>query len=114
MLNEKRALWRRVLVELFGVRRVEDRLEEWFRSRDSIWWKDLWSLDLGGRFREGWLRKGLVKNVGEGNVTQFWTEKWLGENSIKERVPRLFYLASKKECLVSDSGSLGMAVELEK
>ena len=41
-------------------------------------------------------------NVKSGENTQFWYDKWLGTETLKEKYPTLFDLESRKTCKVAD------------
>ncbi|GLU12194.1 hypothetical protein SLE2022_288940 [Rubroshorea leprosula] len=64
----------------------------------------MWKLDKEVGNKEGWVYKGLVKSVGEGNDTLFWKEKWCGERTFKENFNRLYRVAVSKEALIKDMG----------
>jgi hypothetical protein len=47
--------------------------------------------------------------VGNGFSTRFWTDIWIGENSLRSRYPRLFSISDQKEAKV---GEMGLMSEL--
>ncbi|GKV53518.1 hypothetical protein SLEP1_g60039, partial [Rubroshorea leprosula] len=104
LLEEKEALWRRVVEAKYKVNRKNVWLGDKWDAECSGWWKDIWQLDVGLRGREGWFRKGVKKVVGEGNDTLFWYDRWLGEYPLKDKFNRLFRLSMKKDAIISDMG----------
>ena len=53
----------------------------------------------------------LVRVVGSGKSTLFWSEVWVGEVSLRDRFPRLFDLSLFKDLSVFDMCQLGWGVE---
>jgi hypothetical protein len=47
----------------------------------------------------------VVKKVGDGRLTAFWTDIWIGNVSLKDRFPRLFSVSSIQEAKVGSAGS---------
>ncbi|GLT83320.1 hypothetical protein SLE2022_016150 [Rubroshorea leprosula] len=46
---------------------------------------------------EGWLRSGIVREVGDGSETLFWKDIWCWDESLKENFLRLFNISRDKE-----------------
>ncbi|GKA86613.1 hypothetical protein Tco_0808324 [Tanacetum coccineum] len=44
----------------------------------------------------------FVKHVGDGSLTRFWSDVWLGNSALKEAFPRLFLLETNSFCSLSD------------
>jgi hypothetical protein len=106
MLMERDGLWYHVLVARYSD--VGGRLEEGGRSCSS-WWKEV------GRIREGSGDVGVrlfgdnvVRKVGDGTDTLFWSHRWLGGAALSERFPRLYELAENKMEIVASMFSLGL------
>ncbi|GAU25751.1 hypothetical protein TSUD_216830 [Trifolium subterraneum] len=74
----------------------------------SSWWREIVRIRDGveglggGRFGEG-----ILKRVGDGTETFFWTDPWLGGIPLCERFRRLFDLAVNRSCTVVEMFSLG-------
>ncbi|XP_057444445.1 uncharacterized protein LOC130736659 [Lotus japonicus] len=68
----------------------------------SSWWNDITSACV----LEGWnwFENGAQKLVREGNDTAFWTESWLGNESLQSRFPRLYNLSKQKRYSVKNMG----------
>jgi hypothetical protein len=83
-------------------------LEEGGRSCSS-WWREVGRIregvgDVGGR----WFGNNVVRKVGDGNDTLFWSHRWLGGSALSERFPRLYELAENKTVTVASMFSLGI------
>ncbi|MCI72678.1 C-terminal binding protein, partial [Trifolium medium] len=44
----------------------------------------------------GWFEESILKKVGDGSDTLFWTDPWLGGSLLCERFRRLFDLSENK------------------
>lgn len=42
--------------------------------------------------------------IGDGSLTRFWEDSWLGEESIASQFPRLFLNSEQKSVLIKDVG----------
>ncbi|GAU40603.1 hypothetical protein TSUD_28090 [Trifolium subterraneum] len=105
MLVDRGGLWFRVLAARYVV-------ERWVcesRGRSgSSWWREIVRIrdgvdGLGG----GWFGEGVLKKVGDGTETFFWTDPWLGGTPLCVRFGRLFDLAVHKSNTVAEMWSLG-------
>ncbi|GAU36760.1 hypothetical protein TSUD_213250 [Trifolium subterraneum] len=84
-------------------------LEKWrvdwsdFRvpSLASKWWKDICSLDKVVE-NKSWLVESMVRKVGNGNSTCFWSSLWIGETPLSLVFPRLFSLSNHKTSMVRE------------
>ncbi|GKV28721.1 hypothetical protein SLEP1_g37737 [Rubroshorea leprosula] len=112
LVVEKDALWNKVVEAKYGVHRRRDWVGKEVKSNCSSWWKALWNLDKDLRTKEGWVHKGMVKTMGEGNDTLFWHEKWCGDMSFKEKFNRLFRLAEHKDVLENKGLAGQFTIEL--
>jgi hypothetical protein len=67
----------------------------------SNWWKNIVALEneVPGK---NWFVDSIVRKVGCGNSTFFWTAKWIGETSLDLVYPRLFSLSNEKDGKVGD------------
>ncbi|CAJ2670867.1 unnamed protein product [Trifolium pratense] len=111
MLVDREGLWFRVLAARYGFE--EGRLCEG-GQRGSVWWREIARIregegELGGR----WFREHVVKRVGDGSDTLFWTDPWLDEISLRERFGRLFALAETKSCSVAEMFAFGWGTDGE-
>jgi hypothetical protein len=71
-----------------------------YRATSSVWWRDLCRIDSD----HGWFSQAVTKKVGNGNLTKFWKEVWIGETSFEYRFPRLFGIYTQQDALVGDMG----------
>ncbi|GKU95921.1 hypothetical protein SLEP1_g9218 [Rubroshorea leprosula] len=104
LMVEKEALWNRVVEAKYGIHKEKDWEGKNVKHSCSSWWKAVWKLDKEVGNKKGWVYKGLVKSVGEGNDTLFWKEKWCGKRTLKEKFNRLYKVAVSKEALIKDMG----------
>ncbi|GKU86149.1 hypothetical protein SLEP1_g712 [Rubroshorea leprosula] len=104
LVVEKEALWNRVVEAKYGIHRRRDWEGREVKMNSSYWWKALWKLDKERGSNEGWVYKGVVKTVGEGNDTFFWHEKWCGDAPFREKFNRLFRLTKDKDVVVKNMG----------
>jgi hypothetical protein len=63
--------------------------------------------DGGDGVRDGWFGEGVVRKVGDGTDTFFWTDPWVGGTPLCERFGRLFDLAATKSRTVAEMCGLG-------
>ncbi|GAU36561.1 hypothetical protein TSUD_277670 [Trifolium subterraneum] len=94
MLVDREELWFRVLTARYGIER--GRLREGGRS-ESSWGREIVRIrdgvaDIGGR----WFGESVVRKVGDGVGTFFWTDTWLEGIPLCERFQRLFDLTINK------------------
>jgi hypothetical protein len=66
----------------------------------STWWKDICRLDKESL----WFLEAIEKNVGDGTTTRFWTDIWVGNQSLQNRFPRLYSIFSQKENTIRNMG----------
>ncbi|CAJ2642357.1 unnamed protein product [Trifolium pratense] len=111
MLVDREGLWFRVLAARYGFE--DGRLCEG-GQRGSVWWREIVRIregegELGGR----WFREHIVRRVGDGLDTLFWTDPWLDGISLRERFGRLFELAETKSRSVVEMFALGWGADGE-
>lgn len=51
------------------------------------------------------LSKNICYKVGEGNRILFWKDKWIGQNSLMEAFPDLFYFCGHSGAFIVDCGT---------
>ncbi|KAK2367069.1 hypothetical protein QL285_065630 [Trifolium repens] len=105
MLVDRGGLWFRVLEARYGVE--QGRLREGGRM-GSAWWREIGRIRDGvGGGRDRWFREGVVRKVGDGTETLFWTDPWVGGTPLCERFGRLFDLAATKSRTVAEMYDAG-------
>ncbi|GKU93870.1 hypothetical protein SLEP1_g7429 [Rubroshorea leprosula] len=67
-------------------------------------WKDIVSLGSRSKRLSKMLVRGFKWEVGDGSCVDFWSDKWVGDKSLKELYPRLFVLAVRTEGILKDMG----------
>ncbi|PNX58814.1 receptor-like kinase, partial [Trifolium pratense] len=76
--------------------------------KGSLWWRDIARIREGGGEPGGsWFGDHVVRRVGDGSDTLFWTDPWLDGCPLCERFGRLFSLAETKPHTVAEMFSLG-------
>ncbi|XP_045831535.1 uncharacterized protein LOC123922923 [Trifolium pratense] len=109
MLVDREGLWFRVLAARYGVER--GRLRDGGR-RGSLWWREIVSIRDGvAESGGGWFRENVVRKVGDGLDTLFWTDPWVDETPLCERFGRLFALSETKLLTVAEMFSLGWGMD---
>ncbi|MCI12202.1 putative non-LTR retroelement reverse transcriptase, partial [Trifolium medium] len=109
LLVDREGLWYRVLAARYGVE--GGRLRDGGR-RGSLWWQEIASIREGGGEPGGrWFGDHVVRRVGDGSDTLFWTDPWLDETPLCERFGRLFALAETKSLTVAEMFSLGWGLD---
>ncbi|MCI04340.1 receptor-like kinase, partial [Trifolium medium] len=104
-LVDREGLWFRVLAARYGVER--GRLREG-GPRGSSWWRELIRIqDVGGVVGGEWFGEHILKKVGDGSNTFFWTDPWVDGIPLCEQFERLFDLAENKSASVAEMFSLG-------
>jgi hypothetical protein len=93
LLVDKESLWFRVLSARYGV--GGGQLRDCDRTT-SLWWRDIAAL-----------REHVSRVVGNGRVTRFWTDVWVGGLLFGDRFYRLFDLSLNKKLCVFDMCQLG-------
>ncbi|XP_045815654.1 uncharacterized protein LOC123908955 [Trifolium pratense] len=100
MLVDREGLWFRVLTARYGVE--DGRLCEG-GQRGSVWWRDIVRIREGeGELGGTWFGEHVVRRVGDGSDTLFWTDPWLDGIPLRERFGRLFSLAETKSRSVAE------------
>ncbi|XP_045789438.1 uncharacterized protein LOC123884396 [Trifolium pratense] len=80
--------------------------------RGSLWWREIASIREGGGESGGrWFGDHVVRRVGDGSDTLFWTDSWLDETPLCERFGRLFALAETKSHTVAEMFFLGWGLD---
>jgi hypothetical protein len=69
---------------------------------DSTWWRNICLLDNNVKIYE----EGEVKVVGNGQLTSFWHEVWVGNQSLATRFPRLFSVSEQQQWKISQMGRI--------
>jgi hypothetical protein len=66
----------------------------------SMWWRDLCLVDKDS----DWFSNVIGKKVGNGNMTSFWNEIWIGEQTFRQRFPRLFGISMQRDDMIGNMG----------
>ncbi|GAU40992.1 hypothetical protein TSUD_92170 [Trifolium subterraneum] len=105
MLVDREGLWFRVLTTRYGVERGRLRVGG---RRGSSWWRANVNIRDGeGGLGGGWFREHVLKKVGDGSDTFFWTDPWVEGIPLCERFGHLFDLAGNKSVSVAEMFALG-------
>jgi mannosylglycoprotein endo-beta-mannosidase len=104
LLNrEDFGLWKDVLVAKYGIHIVNNVNLSLDPIPDfaSLWWKDLCGIDEWGD-SPNWLEEVVERRIGNGRLTRFWKDVWIGNTPLCVKFPRLFSLSLQKEVMVGD------------
>ncbi|GKV50261.1 hypothetical protein SLEP1_g56973 [Rubroshorea leprosula] len=99
------SLWKRVVREKYYGGKEEVDITAIECLRVSKLWRDI--IRIGGLSLKlrNMLVEGFKWEVGEGNRVEFWSNRWVGDKSLRDLFPRLFALSIKKEGKVSEMGT---------
>jgi hypothetical protein len=102
LLTRDRALWKDVVIAKYGSDMVgvgNLGLSQIHRDA-STWWRDICMLDKNNN----WFVEGVEKCVGNGNLTLFWSDVWVGNQSLHDRFPRIFSILNQQTAVISSMG----------
>ncbi|MCI28346.1 hypothetical protein A2U01_0049546, partial [Trifolium medium] len=51
---------------------------------------------------------GVSKKLGNGRLTDFWNERWVGNQSLRACFPRLFSMSTQQYSKISEMGRMGV------
>jgi hypothetical protein len=107
--HDDHTVWKAVIKSKYGDRVVGrtvlgDEYKPWF---SSLWWRDICS--IGSNLDHDWFTSGVIKKLGNGRLTSFWCDTWVGDLPLCDRFPRLYSISSQKENSVSEVRSLNPA-----
>ncbi|KAJ0507530.1 hypothetical protein HanIR_Chr11g0507201 [Helianthus annuus] len=96
--NESTHLWSRVITAIHRRNRNYPTIQ--LMNSISGIWKNIVQLGKGADLKLSDVESRLEVQLGCGNKTFFWLDKWAGDFLPKEQFPHLFALQSDKHCLV--------------
>jgi hypothetical protein len=101
--SEDSALWKEVLVAKYEVNITKNvnLSSQSYPSFASCWWKHIRDLD-GCVDSINWLEEVIVRKVGNGLLTRFWKDVWIGDSPLCIKFPRLFSLSTQKDVCVGE------------
>ncbi|MCH91770.1 LINE-1 reverse transcriptase like [Trifolium medium] len=101
--SHENELWKDVLVAKYGVDIV--RKVSWANVAPpyfaSLWWKDIRDIEACIDSRS-WLQETIVRKIGNGEKTRFWSDVWIGNRPLCVRYPRLFLASLQKDDSVKE------------
>ena len=90
-----------------SVRGGGGRLKEGGRD-NSLWWRMIFVVRRGVGMGVGsWFEDNVLRIIGCGSTTFFWTDKWVGGVPLQVRFPRLFSLAENRWVTMAEMESRG-------
>jgi hypothetical protein len=103
LLSHEKEVWKDVIMAKYGAVYVGagDIGELQVARSASIWWRDICLLDKN----TNWFAEALEKRVRNGIHTLFWSDRWIGNISLKQRFPRIFSISNQQVATVSSLGS---------
>lgn len=94
------SLWRNVIVGKYGT------INKWESKKvTGAHGVSLWK---GISSQQGFFRQAIAMDIGRGNDTLFWHDRWCCPWPLREEVPRLFSLANDKQALVANCWNGGL------
>jgi hypothetical protein len=101
LLENDKAMWKEVLKSKYGASvtgsvTLGDDYKPWY----SVWWKDICS--IGTNINTNWFSQGVIKHIGRGNQTRFWSDVSIGSVTLQERFPRLYSISTQKDIFVAE------------
>jgi hypothetical protein len=102
LLTNDFAVWKEVIKSKYGDMvvgkpMVVNNCIPWY---SSLWWKDVCS--IGTNLNNNWFAQNVVKKLGNGTLTSFWEDTWVGNLPLKDLFPRLFSISTQKEATVAE------------
>ncbi|MCI14824.1 putative non-LTR retroelement reverse transcriptase, partial [Trifolium medium] len=103
LLSHDYAGWKEILTAKYGdgILGNGNIGEEDVTRLASTWWRDLCRLDIDS----GWFGSSVGKKVGNGTLTSFWNDIWVGGQTLRHRFPRLFGIFTQKNAMISAMGT---------
>lgn len=101
--TEEERLWKIVLKSIEGLDSNLASYENFAKCKSKIWC-DIKDDSRSEQFGMVML-EGITNELGKGNKIFFWSDVWVGEETLKDRFPRLFILSSQKNHRVTQMGS---------
>ncbi|MCI53850.1 cysteine-rich receptor-like protein kinase, partial [Trifolium medium] len=71
----------------------------------SAWWRDVSLLGGSTDSTSDWYSEGIRKKVGDGLMTSFWFEMWIGDTPLKVQYQRLFQVSEQSNSKVGEMGT---------
>ncbi|WJX96105.1 hypothetical protein P8452_77351 [Trifolium repens] len=96
-------LWKEVLSAKYGSHILHIAVWPTTHSLNlaSTWWRDLCDLESCVE-NKNWVAESFSRCLGNGAITSFWHEKWIGIVPLCVMFPRLFSLSTTKEAMIVD------------
>ncbi|MCH79613.1 cysteine-rich receptor-like protein kinase, partial [Trifolium medium] len=105
LLVDRGGLWYKVLAARYG--ESGGRLVAGDR-RGSQWWREVARIRDGENSIEGgWFAESIVRRVGNGEDTLFWTNLWLCDEPLSVLYSHLFELSANKSSTIAAMSELG-------
>ncbi|GAU35310.1 hypothetical protein TSUD_389350 [Trifolium subterraneum] len=73
--------------------------------RASCWWRNVSLLGDPEDAISDWFSEGVTKKVGNGHLTSFWFDPWLGGVPLRTRFQKLFQVSDQSVSTVGEMGS---------
>ncbi|GAU22757.1 hypothetical protein TSUD_129690 [Trifolium subterraneum] len=97
LLSGRQGIWRDILLSRYGSLYPSPHLggrPVGFRGT-SAWWRDVSLLGGTTDSTSNWFYEGIGKKVGDGLMTSFWFETWIGDTPLKVQYQRLFQVSEQ-------------------
>ncbi|GAU31203.1 hypothetical protein TSUD_210600 [Trifolium subterraneum] len=99
-------LWRDIILARYGSLFPSPHLGGTLKDlkRVSCWWRNVSLLGDPEDDISDWFSEGVSKKVGNGHMTSFWFEPWLGGTSLRTQFQRLFLVSTQSTSTVREMG----------
>ena len=92
-------VWKDIVQSRYGSWR--DMSSNRLDKRHSRWWRDLCKIcDVDNQ--NNWFDQRVSWQLGDGRKIRFWDDKWVGDQALKLKYPRLYLLLTCKESIIDD------------
>jgi len=99
--TEDNGLWKQVLESKYGSwRNLNDPIVLKSASR---WWTNIHKV-CGGTLQGLWFDNSFEWVLGDGKKVKFWEDKWVGEETLKSKFPRLYMISDCKDGAIGEVG----------
>ncbi|MCH94974.1 LINE-1 reverse transcriptase like, partial [Trifolium medium] len=102
LLSPDMEVWKDVVVAKYGQEIIgKGNLGDLSIPRlASKWWSGICNLDKD----TNWFSEAVEKRVGDGILTYFWNDVWMGNQALRHRFPRIYGISNQKENTIASMG----------
>ncbi|WJX12391.1 hypothetical protein P8452_02899 [Trifolium repens] len=103
LLSREEESWKSVVIARYGNEVIGRKVlgENDVPRLASSWWRDICNMEAETQ----WFSSAVSKKVGSGDSTFFWDEAWIGNQTLRQRFPRLYGISTQKLETIQRMGS---------